>query len=59
VLLAVSLAAGCVSVTVAVAADAAVEPSPVPPTRPPMPSAATAVMITVGQPNRFGFFVGC
>ena len=32
--------------------------SPTLPMMPPRLSAATAVMITVGQPNRFGFF-GC
>ena len=44
---------------VAVALGSAVGPvSPRLPMMPPRLSAATAVMITVGQPNRFGFF-GC
>jgi hypothetical protein len=52
--------ASTVSVAVKVAVGAAVVPlSAPPPTRPPTPNATTAVMITVGQPNLFGFFGGC
>ena len=53
-----------VSLTVTVGFGSAVvavpppEPPMMPPMMPPRPSATTAVMIKVGQPNLFGFF-GC
>jgi hypothetical protein len=50
--------ADSVTVTVALGSAVAAVSSPEPPPMPPRLSAATAVMITVGQPNRFGFF-GC
>jgi hypothetical protein len=61
VLLAIGASASAVSVAVTVAVGCAVVAVSAPELTkmPPRLNATTAVMITVGQPNRFGFFSCC